>query len=140
MKKVNNIIQIVKKSYDLLANDFHEHFNSSFRYSVFSECTMFRGGELNYNTDTLNKFIDRCVYYRLGISDQQPKKGEIIYDLSTTISPEQFEDSVDSIFAELVYCAYPAKLISKLQKQLEAHKLDPKVITHIIGKLECESN
>ena len=138
MKKVNNIIQIVKKSYDLLSDEFHNYFNQSFSQSMFQ--FSFTGGDISsYNHEALNKFIDHCVYYRLGISDNKPLPSEVIYDLSSTISPEQFEDSISSIFTELVYCAFPVKLTSKLQKQLEAHKIEPKVIDYIMNKLECES-
>lgn len=136
MKKVNNIIQVVKKSYELYSNTFHEYFKQEFDRSLVVACL---GGEpniLSYDYEQFNKFVDHCVFYRLGISDVKPKLKDIVYDLSATISPTEYEKSVEEIFREIVYCAFPAKLTSKLQRQLEAHKIESKIIDFIIGKLE----
>ena len=147
MKKVNNIIQLVKKSYELYASLFHEHFEQEFDRSLVSTCVssdnpLFGGAGvehsniLSYNHDNFNKFVDHCVFYRLGITDVKPKLKDIVYDLSTTLSPTSYEESVEEIFAKIVYCAFPAKLTSKLQKQLEAHNIEPKIIDFIVSKLE----
>ena len=139
MKKVNNIIQVVKKSYELLADDFHSYFNERFQQSTI-RFSFSGASSMSYDQSVLNNFIDRCIYYRLGISDVKPQRSDIIYDLSSTIAPEEFEPDVDSIFAELVYCAYPVKLITKFKHQLEAHKVDPKAIELIVSKLEIDTN
>ena len=132
MKKVNNIIQILQKSYNLYANDFHEYYNKEFQRSMVS--TNYK--VFDYNVGNLNKFIDKCVFYRLGVSDIQPEKKDIIYDLSSSVSPELFDQSVDDIFGTLVYCAYPVNLTKKIRGQLESHKLPEEVVNLIISKLE----
>ena len=132
MKKVNNIIQILKNSYEIFANEFHEYFDKEFQLLIVS--TNFKS--LDYNKENLNKFIDKCVFYRLGISDIQPVKHDIIYDLSSSLNPELFEKSVDDIFSEIVYCAFPVKLTKKLRGQLESHNLPEEVVNLIISKLE----
>lgn len=132
MKKVNNIIQILQKSYNMYADDFHEYFNKEFQRSMVA--TNYK--VVDYNIGKLNKFIDRCIFYRLGISDVQPQKQDIIYDLSPSVNPEMFEQSVDDIFGSLVYCAYPVSLTKKLKQILESHNLPEEVVNLIIGKLE----
>ena len=147
MKKVNNIIQLVKKSYELYAPMFHEHFSQEFDRSLVSNCvssdTPLFGGSgveysnaLSYNHDKFDKFVDRCVFYRLGITDVKPLLKDIVYDLSSTLSPTSYEQPIEDIFAKIVYCAFPARLTSKLQKQLEAHNIDAKIIDFIISKIE----
>ena len=147
MKKVNNIIQLVKKSYELYASMFHEYFSQEFDRSLVSNCVtsdnpLFGGVNaeqsniLNYNRDNFDKFVDHCVFYRLGITDVKPKLKDIVYDLSSTISPMTYEKSTEEIYAEIVYCAFPAKLTTKLQKQLEAHGIEAKIIDFIVSKLE----
>lgn len=134
MKKVNQIIQIVQKCYNLYADAFHDYFTNQFNKSLLSDNSLY--GDIEFSHSALYKFIDHCVFYRLGVSDVEPKKKDIIYDLSVSLSPQTFNKSVDDIFAELVYCAYPASLTSKLRKQLEAHKLAPDIIDLVMFKLE----
>lgn len=139
MNKVNNIIQILQRSYDKLSDEFHTHFQSVFNKSIVSNTRLNSHEQfLNYNHNKLNKYIDKCVNYRLGISDTIPKEGDIIYDLSSSLSPELFEESVDQIFSEIVYCAFPPDLTSLLRQQLEAHKLNDDVIDLIMSKLEYD--
>lgn len=135
MKKINNIIQILQRSYEVHADEFHEYFNKEFQRSLIS--TNYKVDD--YNVGNLNKFIDKCIFYRLGISDIQPTKKDIIYDLSGTTDPELFDESVDDIFGSIVYCAFPSKLIKKLQGQLESHKLPEDVINLIVNKLEINN-
>ena len=138
MKKVNNIIQIVKKSYDIYADDFHEYFTDSFNRSLISNCGFGRSFDIDH--EVLNKFIDKCVYYRLGISDIMPQKSDIVYDLSKSASPEDIAMTTDDVYSKLVYCAYPAKLIKKLKSQLEANKLSESVVDLITSKLEISND
>ena len=109
MKKVNNIIQIVKKSYEIYANDFHEYFTESFNKTLISNHTFNHIDEFDHAV--LNKFIDKCVYYRLGISDVMPQKSDILYDITKSASPDELALDTQDIYETLVYCAYPAKLI-----------------------------
>ena len=139
MKKVNNIIQIVKKSYEVYSDDFHTYFAQQFNNSLVAFSDFEPENILSYSHSSLNKFIDHCVYYRLGVTDTMPKLKDIVYDLSSTISPNEYEKSVDDVLREIVYCAFPSTLIKKLRKQLEAHKLEDKVIDHIVAKIECEN-
>ena len=139
MKKVNNIIQVVKSVYDSVSVTFHDYFRESFNKSLFKASLIGNDRIFDYDVQTLNKFIDRCVYYRLGISDSSPSTKDIIYDLSTTVSPYEFKDTVDSIFAELVYCAYPPKITRPFEELLEARGLSSKVIELIINKLEVDN-
>lgn len=138
MKKVNNIIQILKKSYELYANDFHEYFIQQFNSSLIS--SSLSDGDLNYNTSLLESFIDKCIYYRLGISDVQPSTASILYNLSTSLSPIAYSESLDDIMDKLVYGAYPSRLINKLRSQLEAHLLSQPIIDLITSKLETQLN
>ena len=135
MKKVNQIIQIVQKSYNLYSEEFHDYFDDRFSQSLLIT-TQFMGGNIDFNHSELHKFIDNCVFYRLGVSDKQPQKRDVIYDLSSIISAQTFDKSVDDIFTELVYCAFPSKLTSKLRKQLEAHNLPQEAIDLVMFKLE----
>ena len=137
MKKVNNIILVVKKTYDLYAEDFHNHFTNLFNASLIAN----HGYNSTYdiNSIMLNKFIDKCVYYRLGVSDVMPQKSDIIYDLSNSLSPEELTLDTDDIYGRLVYCAYPAKLIKKFRSQLEANKLPDPIIDLITSKLEINT-
>lgn len=137
MRKVNTIIQQLKKAYDIHAEAFHEYFTNSFNKSLI--VNSLNNQLLEYDATVLNRFIDKCVYYRLGISDVQPNKNEIIYDLSSTSSPEDFDQSTFDIFSELVYCAYPVKLINKLRGQLEAFDLPADVVELITSKLETSN-
>ena len=138
MKKVNIIIRALQDSYSKLSSDFHEYFNSRFERALVSNIRFSNEAYRQYNHTNFDKFIDKCVNYRLGISDVLPKEGDIIYDLSNSLNPETFEDSVAEIFGELVYCAYPPKLVSNLRSQLEVHKLDDDVVDLIMSKLEFD--
>lgn len=138
MKRVNNIIQILQKSYEIYADEFHEHFTKSFNASLISNNLYGGSTSLEYNTDKLNKFIDHCVYYRLGVSDVQPNTSTINYSLSSTMDAESIATSTEQIYQEIVYCAFPSKLINKLRKQLEANSLPENVIDLIVSKLETE--
>lgn len=139
MKKVNNIIQILKKSYELYSNDFHEYYLQQFNSSLISSSS-FSDGDLKYNTQLLESFIDKCIYYRLGISDIQPSTASILYNLSTSLSPTEYSESLDDIMDKLVYGAYPSRLINKLRSQLESHSLPQSVIDLITSKLETQLN
>ena len=138
MKKVNNIIQILKKSYELYSADFHEYYIQRFNSSLISSSSF--SGVLKYNTSLLESFIDKCVYYRLGISDVLPTTNSIIYEISVSLSPTEYSESLDDIMDELVYGAYPSRLINKLRSQLESHSLSQSVIDLITSKLETQLN
>ena len=138
MKRVNNIIQTLQKSYELYADEFREYFTKSFNASLISNNLYGGSTNLEYNSDKLNKFIDHCVYYRLGVSDVQPDTSSLNYSLSSVMNAEEVATSTEQIYQEIVYCAFPSKLINKLKKQLEAHSLPENVIDLIISKLETE--
>ena len=136
MQKVNNVIQIIKKSYDIYAEDFHTYYTSVLNKSLIRSNTFNRLIDIDHKV--LNNFIDKCVYYRLGISDILPQKSDILYNLTREASPSDIELNTDEIYTTLVYCAYPAALIKKLRSQLEANKLPENIIDLISSKLETD--
>ena len=132
MKKVNTIIQVIQNTYKLYADEVHDYFTNRFNQNII----ITNRNALDYDNSVLNHFIDRCVFYRLGVSDALPSISDVIYDLSTTNTADDYETTTADIMRDIVYCAFPAKLTTKFQKLLEANDLPENVVSLIISKLE----
>lgn len=142
MKKINKIIQQVQSAYKKCSNVFYSYFDSKFIESIDTNSFSDKNFQyaINYDHEAFHKFIDNCVYYRLGITDTQPLKKDITYNLSNSVSPSFYERTIDDVFQELIYHAYPAKITQPLNEMLIAYKINEQARELIMSKIECSTS
>lgn len=134
----NSLSKILKdchKAYMYCRNVFHQYFNQRMKILISHSLDKFNVDE--YMTTcvnrTLNDFIDECVLYKLELKNDIPDYKELLYSFD---NPVLMDKSVDDVFEELVYRAYPVSLVIEFKDALEMYVKDENVIDLFISKLE----
>ena len=133
--KVDTILNIVKNVYSRCSELFHEYFIREFKSSVIS-MNLHNKKLLEFDEESFCKFIDDCIMYRLGLTIKEPKASDIIYNLSESVNPEIYTESLDDILEKLIYSALPQNLVNQIKSRIESYDLDENVVNLIISKLE----
>ena len=137
MKKVNKSIRIIQTSYEKTAFNFYNYFEERLNdeIDVNSTSSNLYKHAIDYDKEEFHKFIDSCVLYRLGIKDTEPRKLDIIYKLSNEVAPSFYDKTIDDVFEELIYHAFPVSVTRPFEDMLKANKLDPAAIELVMSKL-----
>ena len=133
-KKVDAILTLVVNAYKQCSSSFHEYFLNDFKNNIIS-IHFHNKFLLKFDERAFNRFVDSCMMYRLGLTNNEPTKKDIMYDLSSSANPEVYSVPLDSVLEKLIYSVIPAKLIHELKSRIDT-SLDEAVVDLIISKLE----
>lgn len=134
LKKVDAILTLVVNAYKQCSPLFHEYYLNDFKNNIVS-IHLHNKLLLKFDETLFNKFVDSCIMYRLGITNKEPAKKDIMYDLSSNTNGEVYSVPLDEVLQKLIYSAIPSKLIHQLKSRIDP-SLDPSVVNLIISKLE----
>jgi hypothetical protein len=136
-KKVGSILTLTINAYKQCSDIFHEFYLNEFKNNIISTY-LHNKLILKFDESSFTKFIDSCIMYRLGVSNKRPDKKDIMYDLSSSISPETYSVPLDEVLEKLIYSAVPSSLIHQLKSRISS-SMDEIVVDLIISKLESSS-
>lgn len=135
MRRVSDLAKRILDAYRTFANDFHEYYAQEFDGWICSEHFGNNKQLLNYDHETLYKFIDKAILCRLGYTNQEPAISDYIYDMSILTDTDLYYVPLSKILDTLVVGMVPNKLLTKIHSKLSQADFPEAVIQHVMGVL-----